>query len=155
MPKDFNNLKNIISDFEKNGKFDLLIDSETISIDSSEIEIVRTGLHGWSVESENGLTVALDTKISDALKNEGIAREFVNRVQNMRKEADFDVTDRIAIYCKTIETIQKAIKSMENYICDETLSLELHFEESADADYTKTWDIDSEEVIIGIKRATL
>ena len=145
----------VISDFEKNGKFDLLIDSETISIDSSEIEIVRTGLHGWSVESENGLTVALDTKISDALKNEGIAREFVNRVQNMRKEADFDVTDRIAIYCKTIETIQKAIKSMENYICDETLSLELHFEESADADYTKTWDIDSEEVIIGIKRATL
>jgi len=144
-----------ISDFEKNGKFDLLIDSETISIDSSEIEIVRTGLHGWSVESENGLTVALDTKISDALKNEGIAREFVNRVQNMRKEADFDVTDRIIIYCKINESFQKAIKSMENYICDETLSLELHFEESADADYKKTWEIDSEEVIIGIKRATL
>jgi isoleucyl-tRNA synthetase len=64
---------------------------------SNEIEIQRTGLKGWSVETEKGITVAVDTELTPELIEEGLSREFVNRIQNMRKEADFEVTDRIVI----------------------------------------------------------
>lgn len=143
-----------VSEFEKNGKFDLLVDNEEIMIELNEIEIVRTGLHGWSVESEDGLTVALDTAITEELKREGLAREFINRVQNMRKDADFDVTDRIEIHYQSSNSLATAIESMKNYINDETLSTLLISEPVLDSDFTKSWEIESETIVIGIKRST-
>ncbi|HBX67370.1 MAG TPA: hypothetical protein DEG32_14895, partial [Balneolaceae bacterium] len=84
--------------------------------DSEGLEIVRTGLEGWTVETEGGLSVAVDTDLSEELVQEGIAREFVNRIQNMRKEANFEVTDRISIGFTGADKIKEAVVSMSDYI---------------------------------------
>lgn len=141
-----------ITEFEKNGWIDLEIDDETIRIDSVGLEIVRTGLEGWTVETEKGLSVAVDTALSEDLIQEGIAREFVNRVQNMRKEANFEVTDRIAIGFTGSDTIKEAVVSMSDYIKKETLAEELQIKELDVSDFTKTWDIGEEECTISIRR---
>ncbi|MDZ7806111.1 MAG: DUF5915 domain-containing protein [Gracilimonas sp.] len=141
-----------ITEFEKNGWIDLDIDDETIRIDSEGLEIVRTGLEGWTVETEKGLSVAVDTALSEELIQEGIAREFVNRIQNMRKEANFEVTDRIAIGFTGSDTIKEAVVSMSDYIKKETLAEEIQIKELDVSDFTKTWEIGEEECTISIRR---
>ena len=89
-----------------------LDDGTQIVLVEKEIDIIRTGLEGWQVESEAGLSVAVDTELSEELKKEGLAREFVNRVQNMRKGANFDVTDRIATGVQANEKLAAAISYM-------------------------------------------
>lgn len=142
-----------ITAIEKAGEWKLEIDGEQLSIAASELHITRTGLHGWSVESEDGLTVALDTELTESLIFEGIAREFVNRIQNMRKDAGFEVTDRISTYFTASERITKAVNAQKKYISNETLSIELNAGGTDICDYSKTWEIDGEEIIIAIKRS--
>jgi len=141
-----------ISRFEKDGFIDLEIDDETIRIDEEGLEIVRTGLEGWTVETEQGLSVAVDTDLSEELLQEGIAREFVNRVQNMRKEANFEVTDRITIGFTGSDTIKEAVVSMSDYIKKETLAEEIHIAELDVSDFTKAWEIGDEECTISVRR---
>ena len=118
----------------------------------NEIDIIRTGLEGWQVETELGLSVAVDTELSEELQKEGLAREFVNRVQNMRKEANFSVTDRIVTGVQANENLASAINYMTEYIQQETLSESLELEELKVSDYLKSWEIGDEECIISIRR---
>ena len=142
-----------ISDFERLGQVTVRLDDGTqIVLVEKEIDIIRTGLEGWQVESEAGLSVAVDTELSEELQKEGLAREFVNRVQNMRKEANFDVTDRIATGVQANEKLAAAISYMAEYIQQETLSESLEQEELKVSDYVKTWEIGDEECIISIRR---
>jgi isoleucyl-tRNA synthetase len=142
-----------ISDFERLGQVTVrLDDGAQIVLVEKEIDIIRTGLEGWQVESEAGLSVAVDTELSVELQKEGLAREFVNRVQNMRKEANFDVTDRIATGVQANENLAAAISYMAEYIQQETLSESLEQEELQVSDYVKTWEIGDEECIISIRR---
>ena len=142
-----------ISDFERLGQVTIRLDDGTqIVLVEKEIDIIRTGLEGWQVESEAGLSVAVDTELSEELQKEGLAREFVNRVQNMRKEANFDVTDRIATGVQANEKLAAAISYMAKYIQQETLSESLEQEELKVSDYVKTWEIGDEECIISIRR---
>ena len=142
-----------ISDFERLGQVTVRLDNGTqIVLVEKEIDIIRTGLEGWQVESEAGLSVAVDTELSEELQKEGLAREFVNRVQNMRKEANFDVTDRIATGVQANEKLAAAISYMAEYIQQETLSESLEQEELKVSDYVKTWKIGDEECIISIRR---
>ncbi|MEO1022996.1 MAG: isoleucine--tRNA ligase [Bacteroidota bacterium] len=142
-----------ISEFETNGAIELdLGEQGTVRIDREGLEIVRTGLAGWQVETEKGLSVAVDTNLSEELIFEGIAREFVNRVQNMRKEADFDVVDRITIGFDTIDRIKEAVVQQGEYIKAETLAESLQLEPLQVSDFTKTWEIDGEEIHISIRR---
>lgn len=142
-----------ISDFERLGQVTVRLDNGTqIVLVEKEIDIIRTGLEGWQVESEAGLSVAVDTELSVELQKEGLAREFVNRVQNMRKEANFDVTDRIATGVQANEKLAAAISYMAEYIQQETLSESLEQEELKVSDYVKTWEIGDEECIISIRR---
>ena len=142
-----------ISDFERLGQVTVRLDDGTqIVLVEKEIDIIRTGLEGWQVESEAGLSVAVDTELSEELQKEGLAREFVNRVQNMRKEANFDVTDRIATGVQANEKLAAAISYMAEYIQQETLSESLEQEELKASDYVKTWEIGDEECIISIRR---
>lgn len=142
-----------ISDFERLGQVTVRLDDGTqIVLVEKEIDIIRTGLEGWQVESEAGLSVAVDTELSVELQKEGLAREFVNRVQNMRKEANFDVTDRIATGVQANEKLAAAISYMAEYIQQETLSESLEQEELKASDYVKTWEIGDEECIISIRR---
>jgi isoleucyl-tRNA synthetase len=141
-----------ISQFEKNGWIDLEIGDETIRIDTEGLDIIRTGLEGWTVETERGLSVAVDTELSTELVQEGIAREFVNRVQNMRKEANFEVTDRISIGFTGSENIIEAVVAMSDYIKKETLAEEIQPSELEVSDFTKNWEIGEETCTISIRR---
>ncbi len=110
---------------EKNGKLDVEIDNSTETILLEEVEITTQDIEGWLVTNQGNLTVALDVSITDELKNEGIARELVNRIQNLRKEKGLEVTDRINLYIKKDGVIDEAINSNASYIKNETLTKEL------------------------------
>ncbi|MDX9790546.1 MAG: isoleucine--tRNA ligase [Candidatus Kapabacteria bacterium] len=112
----------MIKDIEKSGLLQFSINSENYELSIEDIEIQSEDIEGWLVASENGITVALDTSLDEALINEGIAREFVNRIQNLRKDSGFEVTDRIVIRYVAGERIIASVTSMEDYISNETLA---------------------------------
>ena len=142
-----------ITEYERLGRIKVRLDDGTqIVLVENEIDIIRTGLEGWQVETEVGLSVAVDTELSEELQKEGLAREFVNRVQNMRKEANFSVTDRIVTGVQANENLASAINYMTKYIQQETLSESLELEELKVSDYLKSWEIGDEECIISIRR---
>ena len=109
------------------GTFDLkLADGTVIPITAEDVEIRSQDIPGWSVASEAGLTVALDITLSDELKQEGIARDVVNRVQNMRKDMGLEVQDKIRISIQRgDELINSALRSNQEYICTETQAVSL------------------------------
>ncbi|HLR25184.1 MAG TPA: isoleucine--tRNA ligase [Fodinibius sp.] len=142
-----------ITEYEESGSLELDLGEEGIvQLGDDALEIIRTGLEGWSVETENGLSVALDTELSTELVQEGLAREFVNRIQNMRKEADFDIVDRIIIGFNGSDLLKEAVESMENYIKSETLAEDIRTQELEVSDFVKTWEIGDEDSIISIRR---
>ncbi|MCE3295495.1 MAG: isoleucine-tRNA ligase [Crocinitomicaceae bacterium] len=98
-----------------------------IDLDISDFEIVAQDIPGWMVSSENGITVALDITISEELRNEGIARELINRVQNLRKDSGLEVTDRIRLTIDTSAEIRQAIAQNQDYVSNEVLASEISF----------------------------
>ncbi len=139
-----------IATLERTNAFDLDIEGEKIILTLEDVEILSEDIPGWAVANEGRLTVALDMTISPALKEEGIARELVNRVQNLRKDSNFELTDRISLKIKTVEGIVAAIDNNKNYICSEVLadkvewvsSLESGFEVEVDEDLKTEISID-------------
>jgi isoleucyl-tRNA synthetase len=111
-----------IATLERTNAFDLDIEGEKIILTLEDVEILSEDIPGWAVANEGRLTVALDMTISPLLREEGIARELVNRVQNLRKDRDFELTDRISLKIKTVEGIVAAIDNNKNYICSEVLA---------------------------------
>ncbi len=107
------------------GGLDLQIGDETLNLVSEDVEIQTQDIPGWLMASEKGLTVALDVTLTEELIHEGIARELINRVQNLRKESGFDVTDKIFINIAANGNIAQAVNSNKNYICAETLTEQL------------------------------
>ena len=116
-----------ISSFEKEGKFILDVDGEPLILQLSDVEISAEDIPGWSVAGKGTLTVALDITISDELRKEGEAREFVNRIQNLRKDSGFDLTDRININIVENERLVNSINDYKNYICAEILADTIDF----------------------------
>ncbi|NCC73980.1 MAG: isoleucine--tRNA ligase, partial [Sphingobacteriia bacterium] len=114
-----------IAELEKNGNYHLDIDGEPIEILLSDVEIITQDIPGWLVASEGNLTVALDITITVELREEGLARDLVNRIQNLRKDKNFEVTDKIYLKIKKNDKLNDAIKKNFNYICSETLALSL------------------------------
>lgn len=112
---------------EANGRLTIEFDGQTHELNLEEVEISTRDIPGWLVATDTGLTVALDITITESLQHEGIARELVNRIQNLRKESGLEVTDRIALQVESRETLAPAIQDNLEYICAETLadSLEL------------------------------
>jgi len=94
-------------------------------LDMNDFEIRAEDIPGWLVASENGLTVALDSTITEALRMEGVARELVNRIQNLRKDSGLEVTDKIRLTLKSSEFIQLAAETNKQFICDEVLATDL------------------------------
>ncbi len=112
-----------ISTIEKEGKMTIA----GYEIGLEDVEISTKDIPGWTVASEGKTTVALDLTITDELKSEGIAREFINRVQNLRKDKDFDLTDRISISLEENCPFRKELTNNEQYICTEVLSDKIEF----------------------------
>lgn len=111
-----------IRTIETIGKINLNLGQTEFELMLTDVEITSQDIPGWLVTSYNGLTVALDITLTEVLKNEGLAREFVNRMQNMRKESGLDVTDRIAVTVKSGDTLWKALEEFKLYICSEILA---------------------------------
>jgi isoleucyl-tRNA synthetase len=101
--------------------------NDVITIDLADVEIFSADIPGCIVANNDGVTVALDITISAALKEEGLAREFINRIQNLRKDNGFEVTDKINILVENNEHLKSAIQNNFSYICDETLADKLEF----------------------------
>tara|TARA_R110000782_G_scaffold270486_1_gene371972 strand:+ start:23376 stop:26765 length:3390 start_codon:yes stop_codon:yes gene_type:complete len=117
--------QNDIQEFERNQGATITVEGQQVELDSNDVEIITQDIPGWLVQTEGGLTVALDITISKELKEEGIAREFVNRIQNLRKDSGFEVTDKIALKILQHNEINEAINNNKNYICTETLTSRL------------------------------
>lgn len=115
----------IISEIEKNGKFDMNIEGDVITLELEDVEIIPVDIPGWKVANSGQITVALDITLSEALKQEGLARELVNRIQNLRKDSGFDVTDKILVKIQENEALNSAIQNNLSYICAETLTGDL------------------------------
>ncbi|MEL6558404.1 MAG: isoleucine--tRNA ligase [Bacteroidota bacterium] len=115
-----------IKSVERDGKYQLELDGESLELLSTDFEITSEDIPGWLVASEDGLTVALDITLSDDLKKEGVARDFVNRIQNLRKDNGLEVQDKIEIsYFTADEFIVSALESNVDYIRKETQAIQL------------------------------
>jgi isoleucyl-tRNA synthetase len=111
-----------IATLEKAGQIEIMVEDTAFTIELQEVEIAAEDIPGWSVASKGGLTVALDIVLSDELKQEGDAREFVNRIQNIRKENGFELTDRIFVKLLDADGIKQSIIKYNDYICREILA---------------------------------
>ena len=141
-----------ISDLEKNDKIELQLSDKTIELTTADVEISSEDIPGWLVATEGKYTVALDVTLSEELIEEGIAREVVNRVQNFRKEAGFEVTDKINISLETSNVLNSAIQNNKNYICSETLAENLSFVDKIDGEKFLL-EIDNEtKAYVGLKK---
>ena len=119
-----------IAALEQNGTLSIELSGKSISLTLEDVEISSQDIEGWLVANSNGITVALDITISEELKREGIARELVNRIQNIRKDSGFEVTDKIVVKMTKNEQLEVAVAANLSYIKSETLTETLLFEES-------------------------
>ncbi|MCR4032852.1 MULTISPECIES: isoleucine--tRNA ligase [Flavobacterium] len=116
-----------INQLDKQGTLDIVIAGNSVTLSLEDVEITSQDIEGWLVANSNGITVALDITISEELKNEGIARELVNRIQNIRKDSGFEVTDKIKVQIKRDGILEDAVSKNEDYIKSETLTDDLVF----------------------------
>ncbi|MEM0577203.1 isoleucine--tRNA ligase [Flavobacterium polysaccharolyticum] len=119
-----------INQLDKEGSLSIVISGKDVILSLEDVEISSQDIEGWLVANANGVTVALDITISEELRKEGIAREIVNRIQNIRKDSGFEVTDKVKVYVQNHAVLQEAILANESYIKSETLTEELLFAEN-------------------------
>jgi isoleucyl-tRNA synthetase len=131
-----------IASFEDKGSIDIDINNTTVNILTSETEITSEDIPGRLVASEGRLTVALDINITSELKNEGYARELINRIQNIRKDSGFDVTDKIKVEIIETPEIQGALSDFKDYICTQTLTKVLEKVTSLEGENIQDLDLD-------------
>lgn len=111
-----------IAEFERTNKFSFVVENQEVNLDLDDVEIISEDIPGWLVANEGKITVALDINLTQELIEEGIAREFVNRIQNLRKESGFNVVDKINIYILSNPNLNSAITKFDEYICSQTLA---------------------------------
>jgi isoleucyl-tRNA synthetase len=140
-----------IASLEQTGRVTVMASSGEVTLGREDIEIVREDIEGWLVESDGSMTVALDTALTESLIAEGNAREFVNRVQNMRKDAGFEVTDRIALSFQASPAMRTALLSMKSYIMAETLALEF-VESLRKGEYQTSVEVNGEPIEVAVAR---
>lgn len=119
--------KEDIAVIERDGTIPIALDDKTICLELCDLEIISKDIEGWLVANEGSLTVALDVTITDELRKEGVSRELVNRIQNARKAAGLEVTDRITLTILKFEDLEESVKSNQTYIMSETLTDDLVF----------------------------
>ncbi len=114
-----------IASFERDGSFTLSVNNEPVKIETSDAEVISEDIPGLLVANDGRLTVALDIEVSPELRKEGIAREFINRIQNIRKDSGFDVTDKIIVKIQSNDLINDAVQDFADYIASQTLAKEV------------------------------
>jgi len=139
-----------IAAFEKEQSFEIRAGADNIRLTLEDVEIISEDIPGWLVANEGAITVALDINISEGLRQEGVARELVNRIQNIRKESGFDVTDRIEVLIEKHELINEAIIKHSEYIGSQTLADKVSLADTVENNHSKRIEID-ENVYINVK----
>jgi isoleucyl-tRNA synthetase len=114
-----------IAQFEQTGRLELQLGAHTVVLEQGDLDVLAQDIPGWTIAAEGGLTVALDLALNEDLLLEGKARELVNRIQNLRKDAGFEVTDRIAIRVGDAPGMEELLKSHGDYIAKETLAVHI------------------------------
>jgi isoleucyl-tRNA synthetase len=141
-----------IAAFESKGSHQLIIDGKEIILTTGDVEIISEDIPGWQVANDGKLTVALDITVTDELRYEGIAREFVNRIQNIRKESGFDVTDKITVLIEDHYLIHEAIKRHAGYIGSQTLATKVDVVEQVTDGKVREVEINEMQVKISVTR---
>ena len=129
--------QNEISRLEQEGSVEIDIMGQPVLVSRADVEIMTEDIAGWTVATEGQLTIALDIHVTEELKQEGIAREFINKIQNLRKESGFDVTDRINIKIQQHNKINDAVLLHKDYICTQTLAVDLQLVEDLNGGQVK------------------
>ena len=111
-----------IADLEKNGSIALSVDGNDVTVEAADVEIISEDIPGWLVANDGNLTVALEVELTDELRNEGMARELINRIQNLRKDTGLEITDRIVVTVAPNEETDKAIAAYGDYIKSQVLA---------------------------------
>lgn len=137
-----------INAFEKAGSFSLNIEGQEAVVELADVEIISEDIPGWLVANQGRLTVALDITVTDELKKEGLARELVNRIQNLRKSNGYDITDKIAVTVLSSDEMDEAIKDFGSYIANQVLAVSVEIEEEAISDAT---ELDFEDFKLSVR----
>ncbi len=137
--------------FKEEKRLELELEGEMVELGAEDLHVAEKEKEGFVVESENEYKVALSTVLTEELKNEGFARELVNKIQNMRKDADFEVMDRIKVDIKTTDRLYQAIEAFDKYIKAETLTKEIT-KSGEKGELSKEWDINGEKAQIAVTR---
>jgi isoleucyl-tRNA synthetase len=139
-----------IAAFEKTQAFEIELGGERFQLSLEDVEIISEDIPGWLVANEGVITVALDINITEELRQEGIARELVNRIQNIRKESGFDVTDKIEVLIEKHDLITSAVETHGKYIGSQTLAKNVSLADRLENGGSKRIDID-DDVYINIR----
>lgn len=118
-----------IAEYEANRRLIIMVEGEQVELVDGDMEVITDDIPGWVIASEGTLTIALDITITEELRQEGLARELVNRIQNLRKDNNFEVTDKIALVIERNPSIIDVINNNKDYICSETLAASLEISE--------------------------
>lgn len=140
-----------IYNFEKQGTYSLQVGTENLELTLDDVEILSEDIPGWLVANEGRLTVALDINITKELREEGIARELINRIQNLRKESNFNVTDKIDLQIGKHKDINDAVENFKEYIASQVLAENVTLVDKADED-VQIIEIDDIHTFIKIQR---
>lgn len=144
-----------ISEYEKNQSLSILVEGEQVELTEGDLEVITEDIPGWVISTEGSLTVALDMTITEELREEGLARELINRIQNIRKDQGFAVTDKIILNVEKNKAIETAIKNNIAYICSETLASELNILEVIEPSSQVVVDLgDDLQAIVNVLRVS-
>ncbi|MCT4613362.1 MAG: isoleucine--tRNA ligase [Marinifilaceae bacterium] len=132
-----------IHKFEQEQKYTIIVNDNPVELGLEDVEIISEDIPGWLVANEGRLTVALDVNITEDLKKEGIAREFINRIQNLRKESDFEVTDKINLEIQKHDYINQAVEEYKEYIGSQTLAANVNLVDKLDNENAKSVEIET------------
>ena len=141
-----------IAAVESNPVTEMEVGGERLQLTREDFDIVSEDMPGWLVASEGKLTVALDITVTEQLRREGTARELINRIQNIRKDSGFEVTDKIRVVIAEDPAVNGAIADYASYIASQTLAVEVRTAERAEGDFINDVDIDDKTVSIGVTR---
>lgn len=144
-----------ITAFENEGKKSFFLNGSPVELSLEDVEIISEDIPGWQVATDGKLTVALDITVTDDLRYEGIAREFVNRIQNLRKESGFEVTDKIIVHIMENEFVNEAVRRHAAYIGSQTLATEVKLVPSLAGGSVHEIDIDEVIVKVAIRKNTI
>mgnify|MGYP000855343027 CR=1 FL=1 len=136
--------------FERTGEYQLVIDGTSYTITAADVEIISEDIPGWLVANEGRLTVALDITVTPELLHEGIAREFVNRIQNIRKDNGYEVTDKIEVQIEDLEFVHEAVVKHSDYIASQTLAGSIELKPSGSLSGNDVREIDIEEKMVKV-----